>query len=52
MLLELKQTQGEIHELAEYREFIANHASYWWLNWRKERLATVGIDAEAQMAGL
>ncbi|TLX45692.1 hypothetical protein C1E24_17405 [Pseudoalteromonas phenolica] len=52
LLLELKQSQGESHELAEYREFIANHASYWWLNWRKERLAVVGIDAEAQMAGL
>ena len=52
LLLELKQSQGESHELAEYREFIANHASYWWLNWRKERLTKVGIDAEAQMAGL
>jgi len=52
LLLELKQSQGENHELAEYREFIANHASYWWLNWRKDRLAKVGIDAEAQMAGL
>jgi len=52
MLLELKQSQGENHELAEYREFIANHATHWWLSWRKDRLAIVGIDAESQMAGL
>lgn len=52
ILLELKQSQGENHELAEYREFIANHATHWWLSWRKDRLAKVGIDAESQMAGL
>ena len=52
ILLELNQAKGESHELAEYREFIADHATEWWLSWRKDRLANVGIDIEEQMAGL
>ena len=52
ILLELKKEKGENHELSEYREFIANYATEWWLSWRKERLANVGINIEEQMAGL
>ena len=52
ILLELSQIQGESHQLTEYREFITEHANEWWLNWRKGRLAKVGITVPEQMVGL
>ncbi|MBD1584657.1 tetratricopeptide repeat protein [Pseudoalteromonas sp. S16_S37] len=52
MLLELQRDEGNSQSQAQYREFIVNHATKWWLDWRKDRLAKVGIMVTEQMAGL
>ncbi|NOU49834.1 hypothetical protein HG263_04705 [Pseudoalteromonas sp. JBTF-M23] len=52
LLLELQHNQGTNQSLVQYREFITNHATEWWLEWRKDRLTKVGITVTEQMAGL